>query len=150
MKINLTRMVDTLWTLGMLRLVLGGVFIYAGAVKVGAPQALAASIATFQILHAALINLLAITLPIFELTVGALLVVGVWLRAASLGTLVMTSVFTFALVSALARGLAVDCGCFGNEAGAAQTLKYISLGRDSLLVAASAILFWKTIHRRHL
>ncbi len=88
-----------------LRLLLGGVFIYAGTLKILSPQPFADSIATYRLLPGPLIDLLALGLPAFEVAVGSLLVVGLYVRAAALGVLLMTGVFALALASVLARGL---------------------------------------------
>lgn len=123
-----------------LRWLLGGIFIYAGVLKILSPPPFADSIATFRLLPAPLINLLALGLPVFEVAVGGLLVVGRYVRAAALGVLVMTGVFAFALASALARGLPVDCGCFGSKAASAGQA-WVSLRRDLLLGAAAWLLY---------
>ncbi len=101
------------WLELAMRLVLGAVFIYAGCVKIGDPQALADSIASFQILPRALIVPLALGLSPFEIASGVLVVVGWPRRIGALAVLIVTSVFCVALGSALARGIIVDCGCFG-------------------------------------
>ena len=116
----------------------GGVFIYAGALKVGAPLAFADSVASFRLLPVALINPVALSLPIFEVVVGLSLVVGVRRRACAMMIAVMCGVFAVALIQALARGIEVDCGCFGG--GAPSTLKTVwSLVRDLFL---GALAWW--------
>lgn len=126
----------------LLRLVVGGLFVYAGLAKIREHQVFADSIASFQMLPKEMINLLAIGLPPFEIIVGLLLVVGWQRRAAAFSILVLTTVFALALCQALVRGLEVDCGCFGS--GKPSTWKtWASLGRDILLLAGT---WW--IYRR--
>lgn len=124
-----------------LRLALGGAFIYAGAVKLRSPQDFADSIATFQLLPAALINLLALGLPPFEIIVGLLLVLDLRLRVAALACLIMTGGFAVALGLALARGIAVDCGCFGGGGLPSVAKNWLALGRDILLCGAAISLY---------
>jgi putative oxidoreductase len=130
------------WFLLVLRLALGGVFLYAGATKVTNPQAFADSIATFQMLPPQLINIFALGLPPFEVLIGLMLVTGWNVRAASFAVAGLSVVFGVALGQALIRGLAVDCGCFGS--GEPSTLKtWASFGRALLLLVISFWIFWQ-------
>ncbi len=123
-----------------LRLLIGGMFMYAGITKIQAPQAFADSIATFQLLPNSIIHLLALGLPPFEVMTGLLLVAGWQKRAAAFAILILTGVFALALGQALARGLKVDCGCFGS--GPPSVWKtWASLGRDVLMMAAVGLIY---------
>lgn len=122
------------------RILLGAIFVYAGFVSIRSPEEFSDSVAAYQLLPASAINLLALALPPFEMLAGALLIAGAWRRVATLSALVLTVVFAIALSSAIARGLTIDCGCFGH--GAPSRMKmWISLGRDLLLGAALALLY---------
>ncbi len=55
---------------------LGGLFIYAGTIKVSDPQSFNDNIAAYQLLPAMLINPVALGLPIFEILTGVLLITG--------------------------------------------------------------------------
>ena len=138
------RILEICWVELALRWLLGGVFVYAGWMKITSPQSFADSIATFRLLPPQLIDLLALWLPLFEITLGVLLAVGQFKRVASLGILLMTVVFAVALTSVLARGLPVDCGCFGNK-GASVYQGWISLGRDLLLGVVAFALYRGTL-----
>jgi len=71
------------------------------------------SIASFRLMPDVAIPALAVGLPVLEIVTGGMLIGG-WLpRAAAFNAMALCSVFALALVSALARGLEVDCGCFG-------------------------------------
>lgn len=131
------------WVQVGLSVLLGGIFLYAGASKMTAPQAFADSIATFRLLPAACINLLALGLPVFEIVLGLLLVVGWQRRAAALGVLGLAVVFALALSLALARGLPVDCGCFGGGTNGGKYYTWGLLGRDLLLGAAATAIYWR-------
>ena len=127
-----------------LRWVVGGIFLYAGVVKLRAPLDFADSIASFQMLPTVAINPLALSLPYFEIITAGMLILSWRKRAAALAVLVMTTVFAVAMTTALVRGLNVDCGCFGG--GSPSRLKtWTSLGRDLLLIAASAWLCWNRV-----
>ncbi len=135
------------WILFILRLLVGGVFVYAGITKVQHPLNFADSIATFQILPTQLINVLAMSLPPFEIIVGLMLIIGWKVRLAAFAIFILTVIFAIALSQALIRGLEVDCGCFGS--GKPSLLKtWASLGRDILLMAASVWLYAVSFMRK--
>ena len=99
----------------MARIILGGVFIYAGARKMARTEEFSDSIVGFQILPLHLVNLVALTLPILEITLGFSILIpksGI-LRTSSLGLIGLNGLFIGVLTVALVRGIAVDCGCFG-------------------------------------
>lgn len=136
---TMKRVLSNRWVRIVLRMILGGVFLYAGILKMQSPQTFADRIAGFQLLPDAGINLLALSLPVFEIAVGAMLIIGFQIEMAAFSVLILCTVFAVALISALARGLKIDCGCFGS--GTPSTLKtWFSLGRDILLAGAAWII----------
>jgi uncharacterized membrane protein YphA (DoxX/SURF4 family) len=95
------------------RLVLGGLFVYAGAVKVLDPLDFAQNIRNYQLVGQSLSFIAAIVLPWLEILAGLALILGVWTRGAAL---VVTGLLVFFIVLTavtMVRGLDVDCGCFG-------------------------------------
>jgi putative oxidoreductase len=123
-----------LWAL---RLGLGALFVVTGALKLGDPNAFAVEIHNYQ-LFPALAPLLAATLPVIEIVVGAALVAGPrpWLRAGALASAALMLVFTVAVASAVARGINISCGCFGAAWGSSP-VTLITIARDVALLAAS-------------
>ena len=134
-----------------MRFVTATVFIYAGLVKLRSPQAFADSIATFQLLPTTLIVPLAVALPIFEFSTGLWLFSGRKLRTGAFCGLTASTVFLLALLSAQARGLPVECGCFGGSAPSslppARRL-WLDIGRDLLLVGALAVIYLDALHQK--
>lgn len=122
-----------------LRLIVGGVFIYAGWAKRNDGGDFADSVASFRMLPALLIVPLTLTIPPFEIAAGAMVLAGVWKRVASLGLLLMSATYCIALATALTRGITVNCGCFGTSVVGANP--WVDLGRDLLLAAGCAILY---------
>lgn len=96
----------------LLRLVLGGIFIYAATGKILYPADFSEAIANYQIVPVATTNFLAIVLPWVELVAGVFLINGFKTQSANFILLVMICVFSFGAVLALARGLDINCGCF--------------------------------------
>jgi uncharacterized membrane protein YphA (DoxX/SURF4 family) len=95
-----------------LRLLLGGLFVWASLDKIANPAAFARIVYQWQIGGPVASNLVAVTLPWVELTAGALLVAGVWKRASALVLALLLVVFLGAAGAVLARGIDVEnCGC---------------------------------------
>ncbi len=128
------------WWGAALRIVLGVIFVYAGWTKFMGPAAFAESIATFRMLPDGAVNLVALGLPLAEMFAGAMLIAGVGVRIGAFAVLAMTLGFTAALGQALARGLEVDCGCFGG--GEPSDLKtWLALGRDLAILAGASVVY---------
>jgi len=104
------------WVLG-LRLLLGGIFLYASWDKILHPEPFAEAIYNYQILPDFLINFSALVLPWLELFLGLCIISGIWLPGAVFLTNLLMVIFFGALIFNLARGLNVQCGCFGTGGG---------------------------------
>lgn len=123
---------------GLLRVGLGGVFLFAGFLKAADPAAFALDIDRYQLLPWIGVAFEAIYLPWVEIVAGGALFFRKT-RAASLWLLLaMMLVFLIALVSAWMRGLDVRCGCFGANADAQPIA--VAILRDAGIVAAIACL----------
>ncbi len=96
------------------RIVLGGLFIYAGVVKVLDPLDFAQDIRNYRLVGQALSFAAAIVLPWLEILAGAFLVAGVWRRGAALVIIGLLVFFIVLTAVTMLRGLDVDCGCFGS------------------------------------
>ena len=125
-----------------LRVFLGGFYVVAGAVKIPDPGKFAEAVGNYRLLPHALVNLAAITLPWIEVVAGLLLVVGIWRKASAWLINAMTVVFIGAIASAVARGLSIECGCFGTVGGRQVGLKAIA--EDSVLLAIGLWLVWNS------
>jgi putative oxidoreductase len=124
------------------RLFLAVVFLYAAYTKMPwkQPAALfALTIDSYQILAPWAVMLVAKFLPWFELAIGFFLLVGWPLRPVTVvGTLLLAGFFSL-MVHTYARGLEINCGCFGPG----EHLGPKTLVRDGLLLALSLAI---TIH----
>lgn len=96
------------------RLIIGGIFIYASADKIINPRSFAQAVANYKILPGPLINSVALFLPWFELICGTCLVLGFFKRTVSILLTGLLALFISALIFNLARGLDINCGCFGS------------------------------------
>lgn len=66
----------------------------------------------YRLLPGSLVNGAALVMPWVELFAGLALILGVWRREAAVLVGIMLLVFIVAIGVNLARGHAVDCGCF--------------------------------------
>lgn len=95
------------------RLILGGTLIAAGYLKFDELDKSQMAVRAYELLPIPLANFLGVVLPFFELAVGILLVFGAGVRiSAALSALLMLA-FMIGISQAWARGLSIDCGCFG-------------------------------------
>lgn len=106
-----TRVADGLGLIA--RLVLGAIFLVAGALKVTTPEALATATQAYQVLPHDLAAYVGYALPIVEIILGVLLIVGLFTRASAVITSLLLVAFIIGIAQAWARGLTIDCGCFG-------------------------------------
>lgn len=130
------------------RLTLGGVLLAAGGLKLNKPTDSANAVAAYKILPANLAHLVGYALPWLEVAIALLLIIGIMVRpAAVVGGLIML-VFIAAIASVWARGLLIDCGCFGGGGEiepslAAQVHRtyFIEIMRDFGLALAALYLY---------
>ena len=130
------------WTGLLSRLILGGVLLIAGYLKVGATEKSQMAVRAYELLPISIANLFGLVLPFFEVAIGLLLILGAGTRiAAALGGFTM-SIFIIAIAQAWARGLNIDCGCFGGGGTVApgQTRYLQEILRDAGLVALALFL----------
>jgi len=120
----------------LLRLVLGFVFVYAGAEKIADPSQFAESISNYQLLNEFFITLTAVLLPWIELFTGIFLISGIAVKESSLIISIMLFVLIAAAVISIARGLDIDCGCFGDASVRLGMTKII----ENLLLLSAGIL----------
>jgi uncharacterized membrane protein YphA (DoxX/SURF4 family) len=128
------------WLATVARLLLGGVFTVAGALKIPDPAAAVRAVRAYRLLPEALVAPVAFGLPVLEIAVGVALLAGVFVRTAALASAVLLVVYLVGVGSAWARGLQIDCGCFGGggQVAAGQTAYPTEVLRDlGLLVVAS-------------
>jgi uncharacterized membrane protein YphA (DoxX/SURF4 family) len=122
------------------RLLLGGLLVVAGALKVAHPADLAASIAGFRLLPAAVVGPLALALPYLEILLGAYLIVGLFTRIASIVCACQFALYALAIASAVVRHIPANCGCFGPNDVTPADWPHVAF--DAGLAVVSALLAW--------
>jgi len=138
-----TRVADGLGLIA--RLVLGSVFLVAGALKVTTPEALAKATQAYQILPHEFAAYVGYALPIAEVILGALLIVGLFTRVSAIITSLLLVAFIIGIAQAWARGLSIDCGCFGGggTVSAGETSYLPRILEDIGLLACGLLLSWR-------
>lgn len=124
----------------IIRLLLAGVFFYAGFVKMGTSERFAITVAQFTFLPPILIGAVAATLGWIETAVAALLLIPRTKKIGAAIAAVLLLGFIVALGWALQQGIIVDCGCFGEDPLPSRGKMIFALGRDAVLLALTAVL----------
>lgn len=127
-----------------LRLVVGGVWIVAGALKITDPAQSVAAVRAYQLLPSDLVSPVGQLLPVLEVLIGLMLVLGLLTRGAAVISAVLFVLFIIGIASVWARGINIDCGCFGGggaDPDAASQYPW-EIARDAALLAASLFLVW--------
>ena len=131
------------WVGLLSRLILGGVLLAAGLLKYQHLDKSQMAVRAYELLPVSLANILGIVLPFVEIAVGVLLVIGAAIRISALVGGVLMGAFMIGIAQAWARGLSIDCGCFGGggqvEPGTANYLP--ELLRDGGLALLAIYLF---------
>ena len=104
------------WLTIRVQLALGVIFIAAALPKIADPPSFAHMVYNYRLVPGGLVNLMAMTMPWIELLCGMALVLGIWAPAARSIVGAMLIVFLIAISINLARGNAIDCGCFDTSA----------------------------------
>lgn len=122
------------------RVVLAGVFVYAGVLKAVDPQEFLLDVRSFQMLRDPWAAVLALGLPWLEIFCGLALLLGGWTRGACLILGGLLLVFAAAFIQAWARGIDVTCGCFGKTENKTDFGQSLSI--DGMLLVLTALVWW--------
>jgi putative oxidoreductase len=127
---------NILWRI--VALIIGGIFIYAGVMKISDPAGFANDIDNYKILPWALTVRLAFYLPWLEILCGLAVILGLLYRGGLLILTALISIFIAASVIAKARGLDITCGCFGHASKNWSFTTHLALD-FAILIALSAL-----------
>lgn len=138
---------DTMWSWIslVLRLVLAGVFLYAGVPKLGNLDSARRSVRAYELFSYDIANLIGTMQPILEVILGVLLLLGLFTRLCAIVSAVLLVVFIAGIASAWARGINIDCGCFsqGGTVAANQTKYPQDIARDVVFLLMAGIVIWR-------
>jgi uncharacterized membrane protein YphA (DoxX/SURF4 family) len=133
------------WLYHFLRLVLAGIFIYAGVVKLLGPKAFAHALAQYDLVPECLLPLVAIGLPALEVLAGLGLILEVRSSLTIIGVLLI--IFLVILGYAVWQNLDIDCGCFTADELDAQHNVQTAFWRDLIMIGATLFLYWRRRRR---
>jgi uncharacterized membrane protein YphA (DoxX/SURF4 family) len=123
-------------------LVLAAVLLISGVIKAWDARETIVAVRAYQLVPESLVGAVAAVLPYLEIALGLLLLIGLATRLAAVLAAVVMVVFVAAVTSVAARGLSIDCGCFGGggEVAAGQTAYTAEILRDLGLLAMAVYL----------
>lgn len=127
------------------RVALGTLFIVAGALKVGRPLTSARAVQAYDVLPYDFAGLVGQLLPFVEIVLGVLLVLGLFTRFSAAAISVLLVLFITGIAQAWARGLSIDCGCFGGGGSVApgETEYPQRIAEDLGMLALGLYLTWR-------
>ena len=133
----------------ILRLSLGGLFVFAGLTKLANPSAFLTDVENYRLLPYVPAVAFSLYLPWLEIFGGACVVFRKLYPGALAILLGLIVLFTAALLSAWARGLDISCGCFGTERATANYPWHLLIELVILVgivvLARTDVLTWKTL-----
>jgi uncharacterized membrane protein YphA (DoxX/SURF4 family) len=131
------------WLGVIARLVVGIVWIVAGALKVSNMDASTRAVRNFQVLPEAIVPFVGHLLPLLEIVVGSLLIIGFAIPVTAAVSALMQLAFIIGIAQAWARGFQLDCGCFGGGGGTTGNAARgyaLDIARDTGLFVLSVLL----------
>jgi len=143
----MTKWLSSPWLAIRVQLALGVFFVAAALPKIVDPPSFAHMVYNYRIMPGGVVNLMALVMPWIELLCGLALILGIWQGTARsiIGALLIT--FVLAIAINLARGNAIDCGCFDVSAANKTRQERLSdmrwvIVRDLGLLLMVAQLWW--------
>ncbi|HEY3611252.1 MAG TPA: MauE/DoxX family redox-associated membrane protein [Pseudonocardiaceae bacterium] len=140
-----SRVLDAIGTL--CRLGLAAVWLISGSVKAVDPNQTYAAVGAYRVLPSGLVSPVAAVLPFLELAFGLLVLVGIGTRLMGVLSGLLLLVYIAGVAQSWARGLTIDCGCFGGggQVAAGQTQYPQEILRDTGFVILAV---WLTVRPR--
>jgi uncharacterized membrane protein YphA (DoxX/SURF4 family) len=133
------------WFGTLARLLVGGVWLVAGAIKVPNGAESVRAVRAYRILPEAVVPTVGHALPTVEIVIGALLLVGLFTRPMAALSALFFLAFIVGISSAWSRGLEINCGCFGNGGVPADPQRQyaVDIARDiGLLLCSVWLVVW--------
>ncbi len=124
------------------RVILALVLLAAGGLKVADPSESVRAVRAYEVLPEAIVPLVGYGLPLLEIVLGGFLLIGFSIRFAAISSAFLLLAFMIGIAQAAARGLTIDCGCFGGggQVSARNTAYLTEFIRDALLLFCALFL----------
>ncbi len=122
-------------------------FGLSGVLKAADPVGTRVAVQAYSLMPDSWVSPVALVLPYFELALALLLLVGLATRLTAVLSALLLLVFIAGVLSAAARGLSIDCGCFGGGGTVApgETSYTAEVLRDVGFLALAAWLIWRPV-----
>jgi protein-disulfide isomerase len=132
------------WLATAVRILLGVVWIWAAWEKLQSPRTFVQAVRAYDMTWEWLAKAIGYGLPVLEFCLGIVLILGVATRLAAAVSAALFLVFLVGIVQAAARGLQLDCGCFGGGGVTTGETRYtLDILRDiGLLILAGYLVVW--------
>jgi uncharacterized membrane protein YphA (DoxX/SURF4 family) len=130
------------WVGLAIRLAAAAIWLVAGIAKLTGLEQFRAQVEAYRLLPHALTGVFAYALPLVEAGLGLYLLVGLLVRPAAIFTSVLMVAFLTAQIQAWARGLSLDCGCFGALGGGSHVGLWTVLRDAALGVPGLVLVVW--------
>ncbi|MCF7796876.1 MAG: DoxX family membrane protein [Lentisphaeria bacterium] len=127
----------------ILRILLGGLFIYASLDSLWRPALFTRAIYNYHLLPDIFLHPAAILLPWVEMITGIMLIANIFPRTNAGIQAVLLMVFTIAVSIAVARGLDINCGCFSLDENGTRTTVW-KIGENLLMIVLAVVVFYTT------
>lgn len=124
------------WAQIIVRVILAGLFIYVGLIKLIQPDTFLSDIESYRMMPYSLAWLVSFYLPPLEIICGIGLLLPKFRKPSALVLLLLMLVFVLAISVAWIRGLNISCGCFGTST---DEVNYLWLIVRDLLIAGGLI-----------
>ena len=134
---SLRRFLTSPRTIRICQIAVGILLAWAGLAKIGDLRGFAEQLHNFRMMPIPIENLIAISLPWIELLAALALVFGLRARAGAILAALLLTVFTMAVFVAMARGLDIECGCFGTHD--ATRVGWLKIGQNLLMLALASV-----------
>ncbi len=112
------------------RLILAGIFLYSGYVKLQEPLQFAVAISGYKLVPENFIFPLATYLPWLEIILGLGILIGWKIRYFSSAAAALLLFFIVILAITISRGIEANCGCFSLD----ERISPKTIARDSLIL----------------
>jgi uncharacterized membrane protein YphA (DoxX/SURF4 family) len=134
------------WLGTLSRVALAAVWLIAGGSKLGDLAGSGRTVAAFRLMPVEAARVVGAALPFVELALGVLLLLGLATRLAAAISAALFAVYIVGIAAAWARGLSIDCGCFGGG-GQLAPGQHPNYGPDilrdvGLLLVAGFLVIW--------
>jgi uncharacterized membrane protein YphA (DoxX/SURF4 family) len=137
-------MIRNRYVLFFFRLIVGGMFIWSGILKIVDPLDFAQNITNYRVFPKLIVFAAALILPWIELFCGILLIAGIWTKSSAFLISGLLVCFLILILTTIIRGIDINCGCFGHFS---RKVDYTLFLTDFVLLFLSLnILFSKKTH----